>query len=78
MTQLVFCVVIRIQLKICLTLLGILLHFLVVDMSKFEVIHIGRLKGSAVKIFNKEGLIWKDSTFKTHGINFSLNVNALI
>ena len=45
-----------------------------INMSKSEAIHVGRLKGSAIKPFNIEGLIWKDSTFKTLGINFSLNV----
>ena len=48
-----------------------------INMSKSEAIHIGRLKGSAFKPFNNEGLVWKDNTFKTLGINLSLNVNAL-
>ena len=46
-------------------------------MSNSEAIHIGRLKGSAFKPFNNESLVWKDNTFKTLGINLSLNVHAL-
>ena len=48
-----------------------------INMSKSEALHIGRLKGSAFKPFNSEGMVWKDNTFKTLGINLSLNVNAL-
>ena len=48
--------VIWIHLKICFTLLGIL-SGCKINVSKSEAIHIGRLKGSAFKPFNNEGLV---------------------
>ena len=48
-----------------------------INMSKSEAIHIGSSKGSDFKPYSNEGLVWKDNTFSTLGINFSLNVKAL-
>ena len=48
-----------------------------INMSKSEAIHIGSSIGSEFKPFSNEGLIWKDNTFKTLGVNFSINVKAL-
>ena len=48
-----------------------------INMSKSEAIHIGSCKGSDFKPYSNEGLVWKDNTFSTLGINFSLNVKAL-
>lgn len=48
-----------------------------VNMSKSEAIHIGSLKGSDFKPFQGEGLLWKENTFKTLGVHFSLNTKAL-
>ena len=48
-----------------------------INMSKSEAIHIGCSKGSDFKPYSNEGLVWKDNTFSTLGINFSLNVKAL-
>jgi hypothetical protein len=48
-----------------------------INMSKSEAIHIGELKGSDFKPFSNEGLVWKDNTFKTIGVKFSLNVKSL-
>ena len=46
-------------------------------MSKSEAIHIGSLRNSDVFPFQDSGLRWRSNTFKTLGINFSLNVNSL-
>ena len=46
-------------------------------MSKSEAFHIGSSKGSDFKPYSNEGLVWKDNTFSTLGINFALNVKAL-
>ena len=48
-----------------------------VNLSKSEAIHIGSLKGSNFCPFQDVGLKWRSNTFKTLGINFSLNVNSL-
>ena len=48
-----------------------------VNMSKSEAIHIGSLRNSDVFPFQDSGLRWRSNTFKTLGINFSLNVNSL-
>ena len=48
-----------------------------INMSKSEAIHIGSCKGSDFKPFSNEGLVWKDNTFRSLGVNFSLNVKAL-
>ena len=40
-------------------------------------IHIGSLRNSDVFPFQDSGLRWGSNTFKTLGINFSLNVNSL-
>ncbi len=47
------------------------------NMSKSEAIHIGSLKNTDNFHFQDSGLKWKSNTFKTLGINFSLNVNSL-
>ncbi len=47
------------------------------NMSKSEAIHIGSLKNTVSFHFEDSGLKWKSNTFKTLGINFSLNVNSL-
>ena len=46
-------------------------------MSKSEAIHIGSLRNSDVFLYQDSGLRWRSNTFKTLGINFSLNVNSL-
>ena len=48
-----------------------------INMSKSEAIHIGSSKDSDFKPFSNEGLVWKENTFRTLGVNFSLNVKAL-
>ena len=48
-----------------------------INMSKSEAIHIGSSKGNDFKPFSNEGLVWKENTFNTLGVNFSLNVKAL-
>ena len=48
-----------------------------INMSKSEAIHIGSLKGSDDCPFEDVGLRWKSNSFKTLGINFSLNINSL-
>ena len=48
-----------------------------INMSKSEAIHIGSLKGSDSCPFEDVGLQWKTNSFKTLGINFSLNINSL-
>ena len=46
-------------------------------MSKSEAVHIGILKGSMFHPLEELGLKWSSNTFKTLGINFSLNTKAL-
>ena len=48
-----------------------------INMSKYEAIHMGSLKGSDSCPFKDVGLKWKSNSFKTLGINFSLNINSL-
>ena len=48
-----------------------------IDLSKSEAIHIGSLKGTDFCPFEEAGLRWRTNTFKTLGINFSLNINSL-
>ena len=48
-----------------------------INMSKSEAIHIGSSKDSDFKPFSNEGLVWKENTFRTLVVNFSLNVKAL-
>ena len=48
-----------------------------INLSKYEAIHIGSLKGSDSCPFKDVGLKWKSNSFKTLGINFSLNINSL-
>ena len=45
-----------------------------INMSKSEAIHIHvcSSKNSDFKPFSNEGLVWKDNTFRTLGVNFSL------
>ena len=47
------------------------------NISKSEAIWIGSLKGSQLFPCSKKGLKWNKSTFKTLGINFSLNISQL-
>ena len=46
-------------------------------MSKSEAIHIGSLKGTNFCPFEEDGLKWRTNSFKTLGMNFSLNINSL-
>ena len=48
-----------------------------INLSKSEAIHIGSLKGTDFCPFEEAGLRWRTNTFKTLGINFSLNINSL-
>ena len=48
-----------------------------VNMLKSEAIHIGSSEGSDFKPFSNEGLVWKDNTFRSLGVNFTLNLKAL-
>ena len=48
-----------------------------INMSKSEAIHVGSSKGSDFKPYSNQGLVWKDNTFSTLDIKFSLNVKAL-
>ena len=48
-----------------------------VNMSKSEAIHVGSLKGSDLKPFLNDGLMWKDNSFRYLGVQFSLNTRSL-
>ena len=48
-----------------------------INLSKSEAIHIGSLKGTNFCPFEEDGLRWRTNSFKTLGINFSLNINSL-
>ena len=48
-----------------------------INLSKSEAIHIGSLKGTGFCPFEEDGLRWRTNSFKTLGINFSLNINSL-
>lgn len=47
------------------------------NMSKSEAIHIGSLKGTNFHPLENVGLKWMVNTFKTLGVQFSLNIKAL-
>ena len=47
------------------------------NLAKSEAIWIGSQKGSHFYPFSENGLTWKNDTFKTLGITFSLVVNRL-
>ena len=48
-----------------------------VNLSKSEAIYIGSLKDINFFPFQDAGLRWRFNTFKTLGVNFSLNLNSL-